>query len=77
MPTPGRCSPPFSAPEEARGDLIPSAVEAIKQSGALEKTLQVANNYIDTAVRSLDRIPPSDSLDSLLALAEYVQTRNY
>ncbi|MCH7969591.1 MAG: polyprenyl synthetase family protein [Chloroflexi bacterium] len=67
----------LDAPEEARGDLLPLAVDAIKQTGAMEKTLQVANDYIETAVRSLDRIPPSDSLDSLLALAEYVQTRNY
>ena len=67
----------FTAPEEARGELLSRAVEAIKQTGALEKTLKVANGYIDTAVRSLDGIPPSDSLDSLLALAEYVQTRNY
>jgi geranylgeranyl pyrophosphate synthase len=40
-------------------------------------TLQVANEYIETAVRSLDEIPSSDSLDSLLALTEYVQSRNY
>ena len=67
----------LTAPEEAREDLLPLAVDAIKQTGALEETLQVANDYIETAVRSLDRIPPSDPLDSLLALAEYVQTRNY
>ena len=67
----------FGAPEEARVDLLPLAVDAIKQTGALEMTLRVANDYIETAVRSLDHIPPSDSLDSLLVLAEYVQTRNY
>lgn len=67
----------FSASEEARADLLPAAVEAIKQSGALEKTHAVAAGYIDSAVQSLDGIPPSESLDSLLSLAEYVQTRNY
>lgn len=67
----------LTAPEEARIDLLPAAVEAIKQTGALEQTHQVASNYIESAVQSLDGIPPSDSLDSLLALAEYVQTRNY
>jgi geranylgeranyl pyrophosphate synthase len=67
----------MSATEEARPDLLPTAVEAIKNSGALEKTHKVAANYIDTATRSLDGIPPSESLDSLLVLAEYVQTRNY
>ena len=67
----------FSASEEARADLVPAAVEAIKQSGALEKTHKVASDYIDTAVRSLDGIPASESLDSLLLLAEFVQTRNY
>ena len=57
--------------------MLPLAVDAIKQTGALEKTLQVANDYVETAVRSLDDIPPSDSLDSLLTLAEFVQTRSY
>ena len=67
----------LKAPEAARADLLPRTVKAIKLSGALEQTHQVATDYVDTAVRSLDGIPPSDSLDSLLALAEYVQTRSY
>ena len=67
----------MNATEEARADLLPTAVEAIKNTGALEKTHKVATDYIDTAIRSLDDIPSSESLDSLLALAEYVQTRNY
>ncbi len=65
------------APEEARADLLPVAIEAVKRTGALEQTHKVAAGYIDTAVRSLDGIPPSESLDSLLLLAEFVQTRNY
>ena len=67
----------MNAQEEARADLLPRAVEAIKQSGALEQTHKVATDYIDTAIRSLDSIQTSESLDSLLSLAEYVQTRNY
>lgn len=67
----------FTAPEEARADLLPAVIDAIKNTGALEQTHQVANAYIESAMKSIDRIPPSDSLDSLLALAEYVQTRNY
>jgi geranylgeranyl pyrophosphate synthase len=67
----------MNAPEDARADLLPVAVEAIKKSGALDMTHQVATVYIETAVSALDGIPPSESLDSLLALAEYVQTRNY
>ncbi|MCX8277667.1 MAG: polyprenyl synthetase family protein [Dehalococcoidia bacterium] len=67
----------FNGPEEARIDLLPAAVEAIKSSGALEQTHKVASDYIDSAVRSLEGIPASESLDSLLSLAEYVQTRNY
>jgi geranylgeranyl pyrophosphate synthase len=67
----------MNATEEARVDLLPIAVKAIKNSGALEETYKVATGYIDTAIRCLDGIPPSESLDSLLALAEYVQTRNY
>jgi geranylgeranyl pyrophosphate synthase len=67
----------FNAPEEQRAELLPNTVDIIKNTGALEKTHEVANNYIETAIRSLDGIPPSESLDSLLSLAEYVQTRNY
>ena len=67
----------MNAPEDARPDLLPVAVEAIKKSGALDMTHQVATDYIETAISALDGIPPSESLDSLLALAEYVQTRNY
>ena len=67
----------MNATEEARADLLPVAVKAIKSTGALEMTHQVATNYIETAVSALDGIPPSESLDSLLDLAEYVQTRNY
>jgi geranylgeranyl pyrophosphate synthase len=67
----------MTAPEEAREDLLPGAIEAIKQTGALEQTHEVATGYIDTATRCLDDIPPSEYLDSLLALAEFVQTRNY
>ena len=67
----------MNAPRETRADLLPGAVEAIKQTRALVKTLKVANNYIESAVSSLDNIPASESLDSLLTLAEYVQSRNY
>jgi len=67
----------FDAPEEGRNDLLPATVEAIKQTGALDKTLKVANDYIETAVNNLDSIPASESLDSLITLAEYVQSRNY
>ena len=67
----------MNAPEDVRADLLPVAVEAIKKSGALDMTHQVATDYIETAVSALAGIPPSESLDSLLALAEYVQTRNY
>jgi geranylgeranyl pyrophosphate synthase len=67
----------FNGPEEARIDLLPAAVEAIKISGALEQTHKVASDYIVSAIRSLEGIPASESLDSLLSLAEYVQTRNY
>ena len=67
----------MNAPKESRTDLLPGAIEAIKRTDALEQTHEVATGYIDSAIRCLDDIPPSESLDSLLALAEYVQTRNY
>ncbi len=67
----------MNAPKESRADLLPGAIEAIKRTDALEQTHKVATGYIDSAIRCLDDISPSESLDSLLALAEYVQTRNY
>ena len=67
----------MNASKESRTDLLPGAIEAIKQTDALEQTHEVATGYIDSAIRCLDDIPPSEFLDSLLALAEYVQTRNY
>ena len=67
----------FNAPEEAKADLLSKTVEAINQTGGLEKTYEVANSYIETATRSLNRIAPSEYLDSMLSLAEYVQKRDY
>ena len=67
----------FNAPEKVKADLLPKTVEAINQTGALEKTHAVANSYIETATKSLDSIAPSKYLDSMLYLAEYVQKRDY
>ena len=67
----------LTAPEHARRALLGDTIDTIKRTGALEQTRQVANDYINSALRSLDGIPPSDSLDSLVTLAEYVQARNH
>ena len=67
----------FASPEEAKADLLPKTIEAINRTGALEKTHEVANNYIQAAMKSLDHIPPSKYLDSMMYLAEYVQKRKY
>ena len=60
-----------------QADLLPKTIEAINRTGALEKTHDVANNYIQNAMKSLDHIPPSKYLDSMMYLAEYVQKRKY
>ena len=67
----------FKAQADDRSEMIPSAVEAIRNSGALELTRNVANDYIDKAIASLDGIPESQELKSLFDLAEYVQSRSY
>ena len=67
----------FNSPEEAKADLLSKTIEAINRTGALEKTHEVANNYIQAAMKSLDHIPPSKYLDSMMYLAEYVQKRKY
>jgi len=67
----------FNAPVDDRSNMVPNAVEAIRNSGALELTRNVANDYIDKAIASLDGIPKSQELKSLFDLAEYVQSRSY
>ena len=67
----------FNSTEEAKSDLLPITIEAIIQTGALEKTNEVANNYIKAAVKSLDDIPSSEYRDSMMSLAEYVPKRKY
>ena len=67
----------FNSREEAKSDLLPITIEAIIQTGALEKTNEVANNYIKAAMKSLDDIPPSEYRDSMISLAEYVPKRKY
>jgi len=67
----------FNSPEEAKTDLLPKTIEAINRTGALEKTGEVAYTYAKAAMKSLDHIPPSKYLDSMMYLAEYVQKRKY
>jgi len=67
----------FNSPEEAKADLLPKTIEAINRTGALEKTGEVAYTYTKAAMKSLDHIPPSKYLDSMMYLAEYVQKRKY
>ena len=63
--------------ENERETLLPDTIKAIKETGAIEETSQVAKKYIDRAINSLNDIPESVAKRSLISLAEYVQTRDY
>jgi geranylgeranyl diphosphate synthase, type I len=56
---------------------VADAVGAIQAAGALEATANLANSYIDTAVRSLDLLPASAQRDLLRAWALYLLARTY
>ncbi len=54
---------------------IEQLVAAIRSSGAIEKSMQDARNYVHKALRSLSALPAGEYRDSLEALAFYIVDR--
>lgn len=58
-------------------DSLDNIVAAIRDSGAIERTRQRAQEYADAAKSSLSAIAPSPARDALLVLADYALNRNH
>jgi geranylgeranyl pyrophosphate synthase len=55
---------------------IKSAVHAIRESGAIEASLEEARNFAQGSQAALKSIPPSEYRDALRELSEFVIERN-
>lgn len=49
---------------------MPDVLRAVRQSGAIEKTLQAAREQVDLAVASLDQLPVGVYRDALVSIAD-------
>jgi octaprenyl-diphosphate synthase len=58
-------------------DSLERIVAAIRDSGALERTRELAQAHAASAREALDRLPPSAYRDALAALAAYAVERTY
>ncbi|MCI0711232.1 MAG: polyprenyl synthetase family protein [Chloroflexi bacterium] len=58
-------------------DTIDDAVLAVRDSGAPRKALEEARQYLQRGVDALDIVDWSEPLDDLMALTQYVATRDY
>ena len=52
------------------------AVDAIRESGAIERAMERASSYASQATRELDHVPPGMYTDALRRLARYVIDRH-
>jgi octaprenyl-diphosphate synthase len=58
-------------------DSLDRIIAAIRDSGALERTREAAQQHTEAAHRALDALPPSDHRDALRALADYAVNRTH
>jgi heptaprenyl diphosphate synthase/octaprenyl-diphosphate synthase len=63
-----------SAPDD-RDIFLQHAVDEIRQSDILERSVDFAREYVSMARRALEPIPDSAARDSLLALADFATSR--
>ncbi len=56
--------------DEAAQISMPDVLQAVRQSGAIEKTLQAARNQVDMAIASLAEMPSGIYKDALVTIAE-------
>lgn len=58
-------------------EAVRETVQAIVASGAIERSLQVARNYVREAKKALDGFPSSEYRAALLDLADFVVQRQF
>jgi octaprenyl-diphosphate synthase len=64
-----------AAIREGRREALPQIVAAIRQTDALDQSLDQAREHADLARERLSALPPSNWRDALLTLADYAVTR--
>jgi geranylgeranyl pyrophosphate synthase len=62
--------------KDHRKDLVPAAVERVRESGIIEECRSVAEGFSQKASLSLDKLPDCDARRSLKALVSFVIERN-
>jgi len=63
--------------EEGGREAFPAVIEAVRQTGALEATREVARQESERAAELIDELPPSIFKDSLLQLCSFAVGRQY
>ncbi|KIY22114.1 MULTISPECIES: heptaprenyl diphosphate synthase component II [Mesobacillus] len=56
---------------------LEEVLKLIKNSGAIEKSLQISDRYLDKALAVLEQLPPSKAKKSLRDIAKFIGKRNY
>ncbi|HAQ08744.1 MAG TPA: heptaprenyl diphosphate synthase component II [Bacillus bacterium] len=58
-------------------DELEEILKLIQGSGALEKSLELSNRYLDKALAILDELPPNKAKKSLRDIAKFIGKRKY
>lgn len=56
---------------------LEDVLKLIQNSGAIEKSLQISDRYLDKALAILEQFPPSKAKKSLHDIAKFIGKRNY
>lgn len=67
----------MNAPEPDRPLLLKPAYDAICESDALDRSRQIANDYIEASLQNLATLPDSESKEALVQLTGYIRDRQF
>ncbi len=67
----------LASSDSDRPRLLSAAYDAICQSDALERSRVIANDYVVTALESLESLPESESKEALIQLTGYIRDRQF
>jgi geranylgeranyl pyrophosphate synthase len=67
----------MASTDGARTRLHKEAYEAISGSGALDRSREIADSYIEMALGNLESLPDSEARESLARLTEFIRTRRF
>ena len=63
--------------EDMSHDELKPILEKIKHSGAIEKSIEISNRYLDKALSILKDLPDTENTRYLYDIAEFIGKRNY